>query len=209
MVNEPIKVDSIKAALTAIYAQGLSQSESIALYNQLTQLMCQFTPPLPPVCQVQMLPLTRISANLYNPNKMASPENKLLKHSITQDGITMPIIVNQTSGCADYVLIDGFHRFELIKANPKLQPIAGYIPAVVMSQSEQQSMSTSVRHNVARGTHQVELTASLVMQLRELDWSNEKICQELGMDRDEVLRMQQITGLAAAFKDQDFSQAWE
>ncbi len=70
-------------------------------------------------------------------------------------------------------------------------------------------MSTSVRHNIARGSHQVELTADLIIQLREMGWANNKICYELGMDQDEVLRLQQVTGLAAAFKEQDFSLSWE
>ena len=202
-----------KFVMSLLSSDGLKEvghlDASVALYNQITHLLCKLNPNLPPVCNVQMLKLEMISANHYNPNKMATPENRLLKHSIQQDGLTMPVIVNQIVGCDQYILIDGFHRFELIKSNSELQPISGYVPAIVMNKSEEKSMSTSVRHNVARGTHQVELTANLVMQLRELEWSNEKICRELGMDRDEVLRMQQVTGLAAAFKDQDFSEAWE
>ena len=42
-----------------------------------------------------------------------------------------------------------------------------------------------------------------------MDWSDEKIARELGMDADEVLRLSQISGLAEMFKDKDFSEAWE
>ncbi|MDN3609901.1 IbrB-like domain-containing protein [Vibrio ostreicida] len=180
----------------------------VSLYNRLTSQLFSQISGLPPVCNVQMLPINRIESNAYNPNAMAPPENKLLKHSIERDGMTMPVIVNRAEKYDHYVLIDGFHRFELLKAYPDLQPLPGYIPCVIFCQSDQDSMSTSVRHNIARGSHQVELTADLVMQLRRV-WSSERICRELGMDNDEVLRMQQITGLAVAFKDQGFSQAWE
>lgn len=80
---------------------------------------------------------------------------------------------------------------------------------VVLEKALDQRMSSSVRHNLARGAHQVKLTAQLIMKLKNLNWSNEDISRELGMDYDEVLRMQQITGLAAAFKDNEFSMAWE
>ena len=35
------------------------------------------------------------------------------------------------------------------------------------------------------------------------------IAKHLGMDRDEILRLKQITGLAALFRDIEFSHAWE
>ena len=62
---------------------------------------------------------------------------------------------------------------------------------------------------MARGTHQVELTAKLVTLLRKHDWTNERIGKELGMDPDEVLRLKQMQGLAEAFADREFSQAWD
>ncbi|MDA0116576.1 IbrB-like domain-containing protein [Vibrio sp. T11.5] len=181
----------------------------VELYNSITSCLFETIPALPPVCNVRLLSVNHIESNRYNPNKMARPEGKLLKHSIAIDGLTMPIIVNKREKTDSYILIDGFHRFELLKSHPELQPIPGYVPCVVFHKSLENSMSTSVRHNIARGVHQVELTSSLVMTLRQLEWSNERICQELGMDKDEVLRMQQVSGIAAEFKDQQFSQSWE
>jgi hypothetical protein len=35
------------------------------------------------------------------------------------------------------------------------------------------------------------------------------ILKHIGMDADELLRLKQITGLAALFKDREFSKAWE
>ena len=61
---------------------------------------------------------------------------------------------------------------------------------------------------MARGSHQVELSAKLVAALKKHNWTNERIGKELGMDPDEVLRMKQVTGLAELFADHEFSKAW-
>ncbi|MHB1660297.1 MAG: hypothetical protein ACYCRF_13505 [Acidithiobacillus sp.] len=51
--------------------------------------------------------------------------------------------------------------------------------------------------------------AKLVTALKKHNWTNARIGIELGMDPDEVLRLKQITGLAEAFADKDFSMGWE
>ncbi|CAH7159485.1 ParB/Sulfiredoxin domain-containing protein [Vibrio crassostreae] len=182
----------------------------VAIYNKAAKVLIELIPDLPPACHVEIIPLEEIEANQYNPNKMAPPESNLLKTSMEKNGVTMPILVNRLKTSEKkYVVIDGFHRFQLLLNHPELQTLKGYIPAVVLNLPEEKCMSASVRHNLARGSHQVELTANLIIQLREMGWANNKICYELGMDQDEVLRLQQVTGLAAAFKDQDFSRSWE
>lgn len=181
----------------------------VLFYNQTIKWLAEcFLGALPPVCQLQLVAINQIEANHYNPNKMAPPENQLLKHSIEKNGLTMPILVNRLKHESRYILVDGFHRYELLSAYPELQSLPGYLPVLVLELPEEKCISASVRHNVARGTHQVELTANLIIQLKQMGWSNQQVCKELGMEQDEVLRMQQITGLAAAFKDQDFSNAW-
>ena len=62
---------------------------------------------------------------------------------------------------------------------------------------------------MARGSHVTELSSKLVLMLREHNWSDLRIGMELGMQPDEVLRLKQISGLAEAFKDKEFSKAWE
>ena len=184
--------------------------DKVNIYNKAVRMLADLIPDLPPACHVEMIPLEEIEANQYNPNKMAPPESNLLRTSLEKSGVTMPILVNRLNVREKkYVVIDGYHRYQLLLNHPERQALKGYIPAVVLNLPEEKCMSTSVRHNLARGSHQVELTADLIIQLREMGWTNNKICYELGMDQDEVLRLQQVTGLAAAFKDQDFSLSWE
>jgi hypothetical protein len=49
----------------------------------------------------------------------------------------------------------------------------------------------------------------IVLELKRRNWSDAKIGKQLGMDPDEVLRLTQVSGLAVAFADRDFSEAWE
>jgi len=67
----------------------------------------------------------------------------------------------------------------------------------------------TVRHNRARGKHQVVKMSDIVLDLTRRGWKAERIAQELGMEPDEVLRLKQVTGLAELFKDRAFSAAWD
>ena len=82
------------------------------------------------------------------------------------------------------------------------------LPVTVINKSIDQRMASTIRHNRARGRHDVDLMSNIVKELHELGRSDAWIAKHLGMDRDEVLRLKQITGLAALFKDVDFGQAW-
>ena len=51
--------------------------------------------------------------------------------------------------------------------------------------------------------------SNIVAELSELGKSDAWISKHLGMSADEILRLKQITGLAALFKDEEFSMSWE
>lgn len=82
------------------------------------------------------------------------------------------------------------------------------LPVSVIDKPIDQRMASTIRHNRARGSHDVELMSNIVKELHELGRSDAWISKHLGMDRDEILRLKQITGLAALFKDVKFGQAW-
>lgn len=152
-----------------------------------------------------------VYANSYNPNSVATTEMELLKLSIEADGYTQPI-VTMTAG-ENREVIDGYHRHLVGKTYDPIQKrIHGYLPVVTINsdrESLEDRMAATVRHNRARGKHKVESMSEIVMHLKKRKWSDNKIAKHLGMDADEVLRLRQITGLAEAFKDREFSEAWE
>ena len=164
-----------------------------------------------PVDFVEWVPAADVFANDYNPNTVAPPEMELLRLSIMADGYTQPIVTNREE--EQRIVVDGFHRNRVGKECLDVQArVLGFLP-VVQIRAERidkaDRMASTIRHNRARGRHQVEGMSEIVLELKRRNWSDAKIGKELGMDPDEVLRLAQISGLADAFKDREFSLAWE
>lgn len=158
-----------------------------------------------PVSHVIWVPASKVQANDYNPNTVAPPEMKLLEHSIQSDGFTQPIVCWEVDG--HYEVIDGFHR-HLVGRKMGLT----HLPIVIINKdriSRNDRIAATIRHNRARGKHQVGAMSDIVIELKRRNWSDRKIAGELGMEPDEVLRLSQISGLAEMFADQEFSEAWE
>lgn len=88
----------------------------------------------------------------------------------------------------------------------------GYLP-VVNIRTEQSSkndrIASTIRHNRARGKHQVNAMSEIVIELKNRNWTNQRIAKQLGMDEEEVLRLCQVSGIENLFSDSDFSRAWE
>lgn len=84
----------------------------------------------------------------------------------------------------------------------------GMLPVSVIDKPLSNRMASTIRHNRARGNHDVDLMSNIVKELHEIGRSDAWICKHLGMDKDELLRLKQITGLAALFRDMNFGRAW-
>jgi len=163
-----------------------------------------------PAYHVTAVPIEKIRANTYNPNAVAPPEMKLLYESIKADGYTMPIVCYYVKEEDIYVIVDGFHRYRIMLEHEDIyEREGGRLPVTVIDKSIDQRMASTIRHNRARGSHDVELMSNIVKELHELGRSDAWISKHLGMDKDEILRLKQITGLAALFKDVQFGKAWK
>jgi ParB-like chromosome segregation protein Spo0J len=191
----------------------LDLDERVEMINAIRTALAEHSPfKSEPVDCVLWVKAENVVANDYNPNQVAPPEMKLLEHSISEDGYTQPIVtwVGDEPG---YEVIDGFHRHRVGRESKKVAArIHGYLPVVVANSARTDRgdrIAATIRHNRARGKHQVESMSDIVVELRRRNWSNEKIGKELGMDPDEVLRLAQISGLAEMFADSEFSEAWE
>ena len=51
--------------------------------------------------------------------------------------------------------------------------------------------------------------STIVSELVEMGKGDRWICQHIGMSPDELLRMKQITGVAALFQNRSFSDSWD
>jgi ParB-like chromosome segregation protein Spo0J len=163
-----------------------------------------------PVYNIIAVPIEKVQANSYNPNKVAPPEMKLLEKSIWEDGYTMPCVCYYIEGKDVYEIVDGFHRYLIMKNSKKIyERERGLLPVSVIDKDESNRMASTIRHNRARGTHDIELMVNIVRDLKNSGMSNEWIMKNIGMDADELLRLRQLSGLADMFKNEEFSKSWE
>ena len=146
-----------------------------------------------------------VKPNDYNPNKVSKQNLELLKQSILTNGWTLPIVVRP-----DFTIIDGFHRWTVAGEEPLIAMLEGKVPVVIVEHKDKAgNIYGTVTHNRARGTHQIKDMSNIVKELSKTGWSDERIEKELGMEKDEVIRLKQITGLKEAFQNHEFSKSWE
>ena len=184
----------------------------IEAVNEIRKILHEHSPfASEPVDCVIWVPAETVHANDYNPNTVAPPEMRLLEHSVMEDGYTQPIVAWKNEGKIE--VVDGFHRNRVGRECKKIKErIHGYLPVTIINGTREDRgdrIASTIRHNRARGKHQVAAMSDIVIELKRRNWSDEKIGRELGMDPDEVLRLCQITGLAEMFSNREFSKAWE
>lgn len=190
-----------------------SLDAKIEIINEIKLMLHEVSPfKSEPVDCVLWVKNETVHANDYNPNSVAPPEMELLKRSIQADGYTQPI-VSMVDGDNSREVIDGFHRNRVGKEDAEIQSrVHGYLPVVTIRNTQEginDRVASTIRHNRARGKHKVESMSDIVVDLKKRNWSDAKISKELGMDRDEVLRLSQISGLIELFQNKEFSEGWE
>ena len=165
-----------------------------------------------PVYNVIAVPIEKVVANNYNTNIVAPPEMKLLELSIWEDGYTMPCVCYYLKEADLYEIVDGFHRYMVMKTSRRIyEREHGLLPVSVIDKDLSSRMTSTIRHNRARGMHNVELMSNIVAELTRSGMSDNWIRRNIGMDKDELLRLKQISGLASLFADKEFgmSDEWE
>ncbi len=218
LIFQAMDTSTLLAATADLFAQlaAMPLPERIDALNAIRTQLHHYSPfAAEPVDCVLWVNSDGVSANDYNPNTVAPPEMRLLELSIAEDGYTQPIVTWRPgeNGETQLEVIDGFHRNRVGRESPTVRKrIHGYLPVVVVNDDRLDRgdrISSTIRHNRARGKHRVEAMSDIVVELKRRNWSDEKISKQLGMDPDEVLRLTQISGLAEVFANTDFSRAWD
>lgn len=207
MIQDIIK--NIKMCLN-----GKSLAEQVEFINDLRYQVHLLSPfKNEPVDYVKWVLSDNVVANDYNPNKVAPPEMELLEVSIINDGYTQPIVTWENPEKEKVEVIDGFHRNRVGRESKIVSKrIQGFLPTVNIrteQSGKNDRIASTIRHNRARGKHQVDAMSEIVIELKNRNWTNDRIAKQLGMDKEEVLRLCQVSGLEHLFTDNDFSSAWE
>ena len=158
-----------------------------------------------PVYKIIAVPVEKVVANNYNPNVVAPPEMKLLELSIWEDGYTMPCVCYYLEEDDLYEIVDGYHRYLVMKQSQRIYDREkGMLPVTVIEKDISNRMASTIRHNRARGMHNLELMTEIVTELVKSGMSDKWIMRNIGMDKYELLRFKQISGLAELFRDKEF-----
>lgn len=194
--------------------ESLPLDEKVNEINSIREFIHELSPfKNEPVDFVKWIKQDEVVSNDYNPNKVAPPEMELLEISILNDGYTQPIVTWPNPEKGKTEVIDGFHRNRVGKESKLVNKrILGYLPIVDIRKEQSDKndrIASTIRHNRARGKHMVSAMSEIVIELKNRNWTNQRIAKQLGMDEEEVLRLCQISGLENLFTDSDFSKAWE
>jgi len=163
-----------------------------------------------PVDNVKRVPLDKVVANDYNPNRVAKRELALLHTSISHDGYTMPVVTIYDPAIDKYVIVDGFHRYFIMKSYKDIyEHNNGMLPIVVIDKDINDRMASTVRHNRARGEHSIDGMGLMVFKMLDNGWSDTDICNELGLEAEELLRLKHVTGFSKLFDDVEYRKSWE
>lgn len=162
-----------------------------------------------PIFSVKWIPVEKVFANNYNPNSVATQEMKLLYRSVKADGYTQPVVTIYDNIKARYVIVDGFHRYSIMRRYRDIYAMCeGKLPCVVLEgKTMNDLMASTVRHNRARGKHSVAGMSNIVMEMLINGASDLEICNELGLEAEELVRLKHITGYAKLYEHSTFSRA--
>jgi ParB-like chromosome segregation protein Spo0J len=201
---------SVHKQLVEILQNCSCDQEAIDFINETRELLHDNAPIKQPIDIVRWVPVEKVKPNDYNPNSVAKVEMGLLYKSIKHDGYTQPVVTIYDEEKDEYVIVDGFHRYFTCKNNKDIyERNKGHLPVVVIKKDLNERMAATVRHNRARGSHSVNGMSSMVFQMLDNGWSDSEICNHLGMEADELLKLKHITGFSKLFKDAEYARAWE
>lgn len=176
-------------------------AEQVEEYNELVE---QLPNPLGHPClNPRIVHRDDLEANDYNPNQVPDPELNLLEKSIQKDRMTMSIVTYERDD-GQFEIVDGFHRYLVLGEWMDEK----WIPVSVIDKDIDERMSSTVRHNRARGDHTTELMGDLVAEMEDEGMDTEAVADELGMEKEEVVRLKQVIGAADIMAGDRYNQAW-
>lgn len=200
--------EKLKKQISDAFAEA---EDKLEFLNEVRSYLYELSPEkVNPVDRVLWVPLEKVQANDYNPNTVAPKEMKLLYISVKEDGYTMPIVTIYDKKIDKYIIVDGFHRNLIERKYADIKERChGRLPIVVIDKDIDQRMASTVRHNRARGSHSVDGMVNIVFEMMKDGKSEKEICEKVGLEQRELVKLKYITGFAKIFKNYEYSSAIE
>jgi ParB-like chromosome segregation protein Spo0J len=192
------------------YLQKMSDEERIKEIQKIRDYLHSLYPVNMPIDNVKWVSIDEVEANDYNPNKVAKEEMGLLYKSIDKDGYTQPVVTIYDPDKKKYIIVDGFHRYYVCKHKENIRErTRGLLPIVVIKKDINDRMASTIRHNRARGEHSITGMANMVFKMLDGGWADEDICNEIGLEPTELIRLKHITGFSKLYENIEYSKAWK
>lgn len=151
---------------------------------------------------VEYVNVNDIHPNEWNPNRQSDHDFELLLKSMSEDGFTQPVVCIRTED-GRIKIVDGEHRW---RAAHTLK--FDEIPVVITPMTEEQAKIATLRHNRARGSEDIDLTAELLRDLEKmgaLDWAQDSLM----LDDAELNKLLEDISAPDALAGEDWTEAWE
>ena len=151
---------------------------------------------------IEYVGVNDVIPNEWNPNRQSDHDFELLLKSMSEDGFTQPIVCIRNEH-NQVKIVDGEHRWRAAHS-------LGYdeIPVVITPMTEEQAKIATLRHNRARGSEDIDLTAELLRDLEKLgalDWAQDSLM----LDDVELNKLLEDIPAPDALAGEDWSEAWE
>lgn len=159
-----------------------------------------------PINSITWYDASELRANDWNPNRVMSPELRLLEMNLLSIGWVQPILASTS-----LLVIDGFHRWRLSQDSAKIRERwNGKVPVAVLDLPDDEAMALTVRMNRAKGSHiAVHMHALVARLLHEYAWSRDRVAEAIGASLKEVDVLSQEGVFAIKnIKNWAYSQAW-
>jgi ParB/RepB/Spo0J family partition protein len=142
--------------------------------------------------------ISDVQPNEYNPNRMSEHDFELLCRSMREDGFTQPVIVHRETKR----IVDGEHRWRAAAAIGLTE-----IPVVHVDMTPEQMRIATLRHNRARGSEDLQLSAEVLRDLEKLgalDWA----ADSLMLSDAEIDKLLKDVSAPDALAGDQYSDAW-
>jgi len=119
---------------------------------------------------------------------------------------TQPIVTIWDDELDKYVIVDGFHRYTVMRKYADIMESSQeYLPVVVIDKPIADRIASTVRHNRARGKHSVNGMGNLVFQMLMQGETDETICNKIGLEAEELARLKHVTGYSKLYANVEYS----
>lgn len=202
-VLKPSLLDQVREI--AQEASNLPLEEKVNFLNEARRILHEISPfSFEPIDFVEWVPAETLEANGWNPNHMADNERKMLVGSMRKYGMSQAIV-----SIKERRIIDGWHRNYTGSTDPVLsERMFHYLPRVCVKGDEADQREATLLFNETKGKHYVEKEGQVIRDLVELGRADEELSKNLGKSSEELVRLKQITGIAARFANKEYSKAW-